>query len=48
VSLFSFCSQDLSITTIVVLNSPTIVVCHATRALSFSKLSLMNVDALAF
>ena len=31
-----------------VLKSPTIIVCGAMCALSFTKVSLMNVDALAF
>jgi hypothetical protein len=48
VSLFSFCFQDLSIDESVVLKFPTIIVCGAMCALSFTKVSLMNVDALVF
>ena len=47
-SLFSFCFQDLSIDESGVLKSPTITVCSAMCVLSFTKISLMNVDALAF
>jgi hypothetical protein len=46
--LFSFCFQDLSIDESGVLNSPTIIVCGAMLALSFTKVSLVNVDALSF
>jgi hypothetical protein len=48
VSLFSFCFHDLSIDESAVLKSPTIIACHGMCALSFSKVTLMNVDALAF
>ena len=48
VSLFSFCCHDQSIAESGVLKSPTIIVCNAMCALSFSKVSFMNVDALAF
>jgi hypothetical protein len=48
VSLFSFCFQDLSIDESGVLKSPTIIVCGTMCALSFTKVSLMNMDALAF
>ena len=47
-SLFSFCFRDLSIDESGVLKSPTINVWGATCALSFTKVSLMNVAALAF
>ena len=47
-SLFSFCFQDLSIDKSGVLKSPNIIVCGAICPLSFTKVSLMNVDALAF
>jgi hypothetical protein len=47
VSLFSFCFHDLSIAETGVLNSPTIIVWHVISALSFSKVSFMNVGALA-
>ena len=47
-SLFSFCVNDQSIAESTVLNSPTIIVCGAMYALSFTKVSLMNVAALAF
>ena len=46
-SLFSFCFHDLFIAESGVLKSPTIV-WGAMCALSFIKVSLMNVDALAF
>ena len=46
-SLFSFCFQDLSIDENGVLKSPNIIVCGAMCALSFTKVSLMNVAALA-
>ena len=48
VSLFSFCFQDLSIDESGVFKSHTIIVCCIMCALSFSKVSFMNVDALAF
>jgi len=48
VSLFSFCFHDLSIAGSGVLKSPTITVCGAMYALSFSKVSFMNVGTLAF
>ena len=47
-SLFSFCFQDLSINKSGVLKSPTIIVCGIICALSFTIVSLMNLDALAF
>jgi hypothetical protein len=47
VSLFSFCFQDLSIDESGVLKFPTIIVCSAMCALSLTRVSLMNVDALA-
>ena len=47
-SLFSFCSYDLSIDESGMLMSPTIIVCVVMCALSFSKVSFMNKDALAF
>ena len=47
-SLLSLCFQDLSIDESGMLKSPTILVCGAMCTLSFSKVSLMNVDALAF
>ena len=47
-SLFSFCFHDQSIDVCGVLKSPAIIVCSAMCVLSFSKVSLMNVDALAF
>ena len=47
-SLFSFCFQDLSIDESGVLKSPTIIVGGATCALSFIKVSIMNVAALVF
>jgi hypothetical protein len=43
VSLFSFCFQDLSIDESGVLKSPSIIVCGAMHALSFTIVSLMNV-----
>jgi hypothetical protein len=46
--LFSFGFQDLSIDESVVLKSPTIIVWGIMCAFSFSKVFLMNVDALAF
>jgi hypothetical protein len=48
VSLFSFRYQDLSIDESGVLKFHTIIVCGAMYALSFTKVSLMNVAALAF
>ena len=48
VSLFSFCFHDLSIAESGVLKSPTIIVWGVMCALSFSKVSFMNVGALAF
>ena len=48
VSLFSLCFPDLSIDESGVLKYPTIIVCSAICAFSFSKVSLMNVAALAF
>ena len=47
-SLFSFCLEDLSIAESGVLKSSTIIVLGAMCALSFTKVSLMNVAALAF
>ena len=47
-SLLIFCFQDLSIGESWVLKSPTIIVCGVMCALSFNKVSLMNVAALAF
>ena len=47
-SLFSFCFHDLSIDESLVWKSSTIIVCSAMCALSFSKVSFMNVGALAF
>ena len=46
--LFSFCFHDLSIDESGVLKSPTIIVWGAMCALSFTKVSLVNVAALAF
>ena len=48
VSLFTFCFHDLFIDENRVLKSPTIIVCGAIYALSFSRVSLMNVSALIF
>ena len=48
VYLFSFCVQDLSIDESGVLKSLIIIMCRAMCALNFSKVSLMNVAALAF
>ena len=48
VSLFSFCFHDLSIDESGVLKFSTIIVGGVMCALSFSKVSLMNVGALAF
>jgi hypothetical protein len=47
-SLFRFCFQELSIDESGVLKSPTIIVCSPMCSLSFTKGSLLNVDALAF
>jgi hypothetical protein len=47
VSLLSFYFQDLSIDESWVLKYPNIIVCSAMCALSFTYVSLMNVDALA-
>ena len=47
-SLFSFCFHDLSIDESGVLKSPTIIVCGAMCALSFTNISFTNVSALAF
>jgi len=47
-SLFNFCFHDLSIDESGVLKSPIIIVWGAMCALSFSKVSFMNVGALAF
>ena len=46
--MFSFCFYNLSIDQNGVLKSPTITVLDTMCALSFSKVSFMNVDALAF
>jgi hypothetical protein len=46
VSLFSFCYHDLSIAESGVLKSLTIIVWGAMCALSFSKVSFMNVSVL--
>ena len=46
-SLFSFCFHDLSIDESGVLKSPTIIVWGVMCAWSISKVSFMNVDALA-
>jgi hypothetical protein len=46
-SLFSFCFQDLSMDGSGLLKSATIIVCGAKFALSFTKVSLMNVTVLA-
>jgi hypothetical protein len=48
VSLFSFYFKDLSIGESGVLKSPTIIVSGAMCALSFTKISLMNVAALVY
>ena len=48
VSLFSFCFNDLSIGESGVLKSPTIIVWGSMCVLSFSKVSFMNLGALAF
>ena len=47
-SLFSFCFHDLSIAESGVLKSLTIIVWGVMCALRFSKVSFMNVGALAF
>jgi hypothetical protein len=44
----SFCFQNLSINERGVLKSSTIIVCSAMCVLSFTKVSFMNVGALAF
>ena len=46
VTLLSFCFHDLSIAENGVLKSPTIIVWGAICALTFSKVSFMNVDSL--
>ena len=46
--LFSLCLPDLSIDESEILKSPTIFVCGAMCAFSFSKVSFMNVGTLAF
>jgi hypothetical protein len=48
VSLFSLCFHDLSVAEGGVLKSHTIIVWGAMCALSFSKVSFINVGALAF
>ena len=48
VFLFSLCFHDLSIDESGVLKSPTVIVCGSMCALSFRKVSFMNVGALAF
>ena len=47
-SLFSFCFNDLSIGESGVLKSLTIIVWGSMCVLRFSKVSFMNLDALAF
>ena len=47
-SVFSFCFQDLPIDESGVLKSSTIIVCSAMCILRFTKVSFMNVAALAF
>jgi hypothetical protein len=47
VSLFSFCFNDLSVGKGGVLKSPTIIVWGSMCVLSFSKVSFMNLGALA-
>jgi hypothetical protein len=47
-SPFSFCFQDLSIDESGVLKSHTIIVWGGMCTLRFTKVSLMNVEALAF
>ena len=47
-SLFSFCFHELCIDESGVLKFSTIIVCGAMCALSFSKISFMNVGALVF
>ena len=47
-SLFSFCFQDLSIDESGMLKFPTIIVWSVMCVLSFIKVSLMNVETLAF
>jgi hypothetical protein len=46
--MFSFCFHDLSIAESGMLKSPIIIVWGAMYALSFSKVSFVNVAALAF
>jgi hypothetical protein len=46
--MFSFCFNDLSISESEMLKSPTIIVWGSMCVLSFSKVSSMNVYALAF
>jgi hypothetical protein len=48
VSLFSLCFHDLAIDESGVLKSPTMIVCGAMCALSFSKVSFIKVGALVF
>ena len=48
VFLFSLCFQDLFIDESGVLKSPTIIACGVMCALSFSKVSFINVGALEF
>jgi hypothetical protein len=47
-ALFSFYFHDLAIAKSGVLKSPTVIVWGVMYALSFSKVSFMNVGALAF
>jgi len=47
-SLFNFCFHDLSIDESGVLKSPIIIVWGAMCALSFNKISFMNVSVLEF
>ena len=47
VSLFNFCFHNLSIAERKVLKFPNIIVWGAMCAVNFSKVSFMNVDALA-
>ena len=47
-SLFSFCFNDLYIGESGVLKSPTIIVWDSMCVLSFSKVSFINLGALAF
>ena len=48
VFLFSFCFHDLSISESWMLKSPKIIVGGSVCVLNFSKVSFMNVGALAF